>query len=227
LDNSKKTWALLPVKAFDRAKTRLRPVLSTGQCSALARSMALDVIDALLTADCLGGVSVLGHGAQIARFARESNCAFIPEIPGSDLSARLDAAALKLGHDGISTLLVVPADLPMLQPVDVVRLMKAHSGGLSVCPATRDGGTNALVISPPGAIGFHFGTNSAQRHLEAARSVKLSCRPLSNTAFSRDIDTPDDLAWFCRHMAPGRTADYLNESGICDNVLGSDTAAIA
>jgi 2-phospho-L-lactate guanylyltransferase len=227
LEKNGKTWALVPVKAFDNAKTRLRPVLAPGQCAELARHMAQDVIEALRNARFLDGVSLLGHESEIAAFADDSNCDFIAEDPASDLSAKLDFAARKLRNEGVDILLVVPGDLPMLRPVNVDRLLDAHTRGLSICPASRDHGTNALVISPPGAIEFRFGHLSARRHLQAARAVRLPCQELSSIAFSRDIDTPDDLAWFCRHPTPGRTAAYLQESGICENLLGSDRTAIA
>jgi 2-phospho-L-lactate guanylyltransferase len=227
LNESKKTWALMPVKAFDQAKTRLRATLTAGQCSALARNMAADVVIALQDAKLLHGISLLGSEPVVAEFAREMSCEFLAEDPESGLSANLDTGAGKLQREQVDRLLVVPGDLPMLHAADIDQLLSEHSGGLSVCPASRDGGTNALVISPPGAIKFCFGEHSARRHQEAAHAVNLPCRNSSHTAFSRDIDTPEDLIWFCQHSPPGLTSDYLTQTGICEKLLGSGTVAVA
>jgi hypothetical protein len=37
------------------------------------------------------------------------------------------------------------------------RLIEGHPGGLSLCPAARDGGSNALLLSPPTAMPFLYG----------------------------------------------------------------------
>ena len=217
----------MPVKAFELAKTRLRPALTADQCSALAQNMAADVIDALHESRRLQGISLLGDESGVAEFARKLNCEFLAEDPNADLSANLDAAAAKLQSDGVANLLVVPGDLPMLRGQHVDGLLACHTDGLSICEAGRDGGTNALVISPPTAIDFRFGRNSARRHMEAAGAAGLRCHESTEHAFDRDIDTPEDLLWFCRKASPGRTTDYLTRSGICEILLGAGAAAIA
>lgn len=217
----------MPIKAFDKAKTRLRPALTPEQCAALARNMAADVVTALQNASLLQGVILLGEEPVIAEFAGELDCDHLAENPGVDLSSNLDTAADKMKLAGIDVLLVLPGDLPALRAADIDQLISDHTAGLSICPASRDGGTNALVMSPPGAIEFCFGQQSAKRHLQAAQAAEIKCEHIHRAAFSRDIDTPDDLIWFCQHSSPGRTSDYLNRTGICENLLGTDTAAFA
>lgn len=227
LNKANKIWALVPIKAFSKAKTRLRSALTADQCAALARHMATDVVTALRKASILQGITLLGEEPVVARFAREQNCDYLADTPGADLSANLDNAADYLKLAGVDILLVLPSDLPMLRAADIDEVLNQHAGGLSICPASRDGGTNALVLSPPGAIEFCFGHDSARRHLEAAAAAELSSAQITRAAFSRDIDTPDDLIWFCQHSSPGRTSDYLNASRICENLLGTDATVFA
>jgi 2-phospho-L-lactate guanylyltransferase len=227
LNKANRIWALVPIKTFGKAKTRLRSALSNDQCAALARHMAVDVVTALRNASMLQGITLLGEEPVVARFARELHCDYLADAPGADLSANLDSAADYLKLAGVDVLLVLPSDLPMLRAADIDEVLNQHAGGLSICPASRDGGTNALVISPPGAIEFCFGRDSGRRHLEAAGAAELRSAQMTRAAFSRDIDTPDDLIWFCQHSSPGRTSDYLNVSRICEKLLGTDAPAIA
>ena len=227
LNKTEKIWALVPIKAFGKAKTRLHPALAADQCASLARHMATDVVMALQNVRMLQGITLLGEEPVVAEFARELDCDFLAETSGADLSSKLDNAADHLKLAGVDVLLVVPSDLPMLRAADIDQLLKEHKDGLSICPASRDGGTNALVMSPPGAIEFCFGRHSAKHHLEAADSAKLRTEKISHAAFSRDIDTPDDLIWFCQHPSPGHTSNYLNRTGICDTLLGTNTTALA
>ena len=61
------------------------------------------------------------------------------------MCADLDTAAADLAADGAGTLMIVPADLPLLTPRDFEALLAGHREGVTVVPAAADGGTNALV----------------------------------------------------------------------------------
>jgi 2-phospho-L-lactate guanylyltransferase len=156
----------------------------------------------------------LGGEPQIRAFAAEHGCEFIAEIAGAGLSLNLDHAAQQMQENGARTLLIVPSDLPTITPADLDALLQNHHGGLTICPAGRDGGTNALVISPPTGIDFLFGDCSGERHIRAAEAAGLEHRVVRAEAFRCDIDVPADLAWLCRGDPQGHTGRYLDQSGI-------------
>jgi len=221
------TWALVPIKNFARAKSRLAAILSAEQCATLAACMAADVIAALRACADIGHVVCLGEEAQIQAFAAEQGCEFIAERPGAGLSANLDHAARQLQENGARTLLIVPGDLPTITPADVSALLKKHRGGLTICPAGRDGGTNALVISPPTGIGFLFGEQSCRRHYRAAETAGLESHIVHAAAFSCDIDQPADLAQLCRLDLQGHTGRFLDQSTLRDAFPRPPSAATA
>jgi 2-phospho-L-lactate guanylyltransferase (CobY/MobA/RfbA family) len=130
------------------------------------------------------------------------------------LCQSLDAAAKHLAQQGVSTVLIIPADVPTVKAADIDQLIERHRGGLSISPAIRDGGTNALVCSPPDAIDFCYGKNSAHRHLQKAQDANISCTRLPAPAFFRDIDLTDDLVWLNNQSHGAHTLAYLRESGI-------------
>jgi 2-phospho-L-lactate guanylyltransferase len=231
LKDSATTWALVPIKDFARAKSRLAAVLTTEQCAALAACMAADVATALRGCAGIGHIVCLGEEPQIRAFAAEHDCEFIAERPDAGLLANLDHAAQELQGNGARTLLIVPSDLPTITPANLDSLLEKHHGGLTICPADRDGGTNALVISPPTGIGFLFGKQSCERHCRAAEAADLEYRVVHAAPFSIDIDRPADLAWLCGFDPQGQTGRYLDRSGLRATILNhSDqppSAAIA
>jgi coenzyme F420-0:L-glutamate ligase/coenzyme F420-1:gamma-L-glutamate ligase len=89
---------------------------------------------------------------------------------------------------------VIHADIPTLVEEEVAALVAAGAESAVVIAESVDGGTNALLLSPPDAIGFHFGPNSAAAHAAAARAARLSVAKLTLPFLSRDLDTPDDLS---------------------------------
>jgi len=201
-------WALIPVKDFAAAKGRLADVLAPADRSALAEAMLRDVISALRAATSISGITLIG-GEDAQRIADEYQLNWLAENGPRGLNAALTVGADELHKRGVSSLLILPDDLPTLTGTDIAALLAEHSGGLSVSPAAKDGGTNALVISPPNAIDFQYGRDSARRHLEAGLAAGLAASKVCLPTFHRDIDRPEDLQWL-RTKRPGRhTAKVL------------------
>jgi 2-phospho-L-lactate guanylyltransferase len=202
------TWALIPVKDFAAAKGRLATVLAPADRSALAEAMLRDVIAALGAARGISGITLVG-GADARRIAQECDLHWLAETGSRGLNAALTLGADELQQHGVSSALILPDDLPTLTGIDITALLDQHTGGLSVSPAAKDGGTNALVISPPNAIEFQYGRDSARRHLQAGLAAGLSAGKVCLSAFQRDIDQPEDLQWLQTQRPGQHTADVL------------------
>lgn len=231
MHNNATTWALVPIKDFTRAKSRLRPLLTAEQCAELAACMAADVLRALRGCPGIGHVACLGDEPQIRAFAAQQGCEFIAEHPDTGLRANLNLAARQLQENGAQTLLIVPGDLPTISATDIDECLKKHHDGLTICPAERDGGTNTLIITPPTGIGFQFGEQSCAKHIHAAEASGLEHQIDDAPAFRYDIDTPVDLAWLCDASPQGQTGEYLERSGLLEKIRGASdqppSAAIA
>jgi len=224
------TWAVVPIKDFANAKSRLAPVLSRAQCSELARHMAEDVLRTLTHAPSITGIVVLGQGPEQVEIAARFGCEFMADEPGAGLSAGLQRAAHHLVQRGADTLLFVPADLPTLRIEDVERVLISHRSrversGITVCSAARDGGTNAVLATPPDAIEFRFGSDSAARHAEAAHNAGHRVAVVNDEAFMRDIDTPEDLRRLCGDAPNCATVDYLHDAGLIDSLRAMELAS--
>lgn len=204
---------IIPLKAFGRSKTRLSPVLSPSERATLARLMAIDVLRTLAAAPEVERVLIAGKAADHAGLAAAFGCDFIEDDPALDVSGNV-ARAAGLAAAGAETLLYLPADLPLLTVRDLRTLFARHRGGLTLCRAGRDNGTNAMLASPPAAASFSFGGDSAERHSAAARAAGWQATVLDIAAFDRDIDEPGDLRWLCRHGRTGAAVGWLDRTGL-------------
>jgi 2-phospho-L-lactate guanylyltransferase len=207
-------WALIPVKSPGRSKTRLASVLQPQECAKLSRAMFMDVLAAMDAADKVCDIAVLTNDDEIAAIAQGLGHRVLPDRSEGELCDGLNTAARKLAELGAETVLIVPGDLPTITSTDIDLLLQRHPGGLSICPAIRDGGTNALVCSPPDALPFQFGKDSARKHLEQAAKRGMETTRLPMQPFFRDIDTPDDLNWLAAQQSNSNTVRFLHESGI-------------
>jgi len=222
-----KTWAILPVKQFHRAKTRLRPVLTRSECTSIARMMAMDMLRLLSSVEQLDRIMVVGGGPDQARLARIHGCDYAAEDPTLDVSQNLMRVCRLPPVSTAARLLYVPADLPLLTGQDVTRVLARRDCELTICRAMRDRGTNAMLSTPASRMTFSLGANSAERHAQAASADKRQFELLDDIAFQRDIDVPEDLAWLCRHGDRGRTVEYLQESKLAKRIVALFPQSIA
>jgi 2-phospho-L-lactate guanylyltransferase len=171
---------LVPLKALDRAKSRLADALSPGERAELMRSLLERVVAAI----------------------REAGVERITIVTGEELDgyevwddrglAWNDALAAAMDEVVAAPLIaVISADLPLLRAEEVEELLEATPlSGIAIARAL-DGGTNAVSMRPPGLVRTRFGEpGSAAVH--AGLGVEHVVLDLPGLAF--DVDTPEDLA---------------------------------
>ena len=117
----------------------------------------------------------------------------------------------------------MPADVPSVNPSVVEKLLDAHARprAVTVVAAARDGGTNALLCSPPDVIPNCFGHNSFRAHCQLAASSGIEPTILSLSGLQYDIDRPLDLQSFLNSPGTTKTYAYLTNSGIARRLLES------
>ena len=211
-------WALVPVKTFATAKSRLEGLLTRAECTRLAEEMARDVLMALHSAPDITGIAILGDEPRLENLGAAVGATVHREQDGEDYRAALGRVATELKGHGARHLLVVPADLPTLSSGDVQQLLSDHKGGIPLRPAATDGGTNALLLSPPTAIPFLYGPDSAARHLAAAKTAGIATCTASIPGFARDVDSPEDLRWLLAQRIACATRAWLTASGVAERL---------
>jgi 2-phospho-L-lactate guanylyltransferase len=191
-----RTIAILPVKRFELAKTRLGEALTVAQRRRLARAMVADVLDALLAAPELDGVAVVTNESAVAALAREAGAVVLadPHESGQSAAALVGIAHALAGR--FERALLVPGDCPALDGATLRTLLEGSPAAPSVTiVADRHGaGTNALLLDPPDAIEPAFGEGSFERHRQRARAAGAGWRVAALPGLALDIDTPADLA---------------------------------
>lgn len=171
---------LVPLKALDRAKSRLADALAPEERAELMRSLLERVVATVreagveritvVTAEPMNGYPVWNDRGLAWN---DALAAAMDEVVGAPLAA------------------IVSADLPLLQAEEVRELLEATPvRGIAIARAL-DGGTNAVSMRPPGLVRTHFGEpGSAAVH--AGLGVEHVILDLPGLAF--DVDTPEDLA---------------------------------
>jgi 2-phospho-L-lactate/phosphoenolpyruvate guanylyltransferase len=208
-----RTLAILPVKRFDLAKTRLGEQLLAPQRRRLAEAMVLDVLAALLADPLLEGVAVVTNETVIAGAARERGAQVLADPRESGQS---EAASIGIRHalaTGYERVLLVPGDCPALDQRALRALLEppAPPPAVTIVSDRHGSGTNALLLTPPDAIEPAFGPDSFERHRRLAAEAGAAWRVERLPALLLDVDTPEDLAQLRAATAGELTRAALEE----------------
>jgi 2-phospho-L-lactate guanylyltransferase len=200
--------AVIPVKSFASAKQRLSPFLNVTERAHLARLMFEDVLDALRLSRELRACLVVTHNAQAALIARNAGAQVVDPLGDFGFSAAVSYAAASLPPE--AGMMVVPTDIPHLSPALLDRIATlTPSPGLTLVPATSDGGTNLLAMRPCTLLRPLFGHDSFARHQRAALGAGITPVVWPSAAAGRDLDRPADLAAFLALNSATRAHCFL------------------
>lgn len=207
---SEEAWALVPVKALSVGKSRLDAVLSSDQRAALVKAMLADVLSALNACAVVTRPFVATSDPHIDRIARSFGAEVLRETVVGGYCRSVKDSALRLEELGAKRLLIIPADVPLIDPAEIAEIVLASERNPSVAlvPAMADGGTNAICAFPPNVIDFRFGDQSFKAHCAAAREVGIAPRILELPGAALDIDRPADLRELANARKVSRSGTY-------------------
>lgn len=189
------TWAIVPVKPLRRSKSRLAGVLSDEERAKLSKDMLLHTIKVLSDTPSIERVLVVSRDPKALALAREHGARTVLERGTPELNQALVRATVVARGYGVSAVLILPADLPLIQVSDIERLVSlAHDPPVVVVAPDRHAeGTNALLTAPPGLIEYDFGPQSFVHHQERARLAGARVEVCEIDSFGLDVDMPEDL----------------------------------
>jgi 2-phospho-L-lactate guanylyltransferase len=208
-------WAVVPVKETFAAKQRLADFVPRELRPGLALAMFEDVLRALAASPGLAGIAVITVDPEAARLAARYGVRIIGVNATGGHTAVIAAAARLLASEGRGGMLQIPGDVPLVTADEVSQLLMSHREppAFTIAPSHDEMGSNAVLVSPPGAVPLTFGDNSFFPHLDAARERVIEPSVVRLPGIARDIDNPDDLREFARMASSTVTQAFLDRNG--------------
>jgi 2-phospho-L-lactate guanylyltransferase len=139
------TAAVIPVKKFSRAKTRLG--LSQEKTELLCKIMLDEVLAAISQSQKISKIILVSNDESAFEIGKKYNAATIFEERENGVNAAVSLSERYLNENGFDTSVVFPQDIPLIRSEDVDSLLafQKNTKSLLVVPSRKFDGTNALV----------------------------------------------------------------------------------
>lgn len=198
LQPSALTYAVIPVKPLRQAKSRLARALKAPTRAALVRAIFSRTLDVIAQVEKIAGTIVISRDLTILELARQRPDVMALAETESGLNAAItQGAQWALAHGGAS-IVIVPVDLPLITASDLDALIDLASDErcLVIAPDRHDDGTNLMLVRPPNAVSFAYGSASFNAHRAQAIERDLRVHIYRSPTSGLDLDVPDDLALY-------------------------------
>jgi 2-phospho-L-lactate/phosphoenolpyruvate guanylyltransferase len=208
---------LLPIKDLRNAKKRLINVLTPEERFGLAGAMLSDMIRAVRGVRRAEKIFVITNYEPAMRIAEENGWEILREDRQTSESDSVDSASRLCELRGVTGLLRVPLDVPLVQAGDIDDLLalECEAPALVIVPS-RDGlGTNAILRMPPALFPSHFGMGSFAKHVGEAERIGARVVFRRNARLEMDVDDEADLRVLLKNdLSATETGRWLRESGV-------------
>ena len=208
---------LLPIKDLRNAKQRLTATLTPDERFGLAQAMLADTIRAVHGVKRADKIFVVTNYEPAMEIAAKNGWQVLREEQQISESASVDYASRLCVERGVTALLRLPLDLPLVQASDIDELLGTECAApAAILVPSRDGtGTNAILRTPPTLFPSHFGPNSFAKHRSEAEQAGARILVRRNERLEMDVDDEADLRALLRHdLTNTVTGKWLEENGV-------------
>jgi len=188
------TWAVLPVKGFDRGKSRLMPALPPDDRRALSLALFRRVLRACEFCTAIDHALVATDSPRVLSPSPRTSVLADP-VPSVPFARVLDRALAHAHAHGARRAVIVLGDLPWIEPRDIAELVAAFSRAqVVVAPDHWRRGVGAIGVTLPAPMPMQLGhRDSFHRTMRTALQHRAPVALVHNPRLSRDVDTTADL----------------------------------
>jgi 2-phospho-L-lactate guanylyltransferase len=190
-----KTAIIIPIKKFDKSKTRLSPFLNPPERKELTDCLIIDLLGKLCELE--NSQIIIVTGERINSLEKFNDIVIINEINVNGVNNAIGLANEFIEKSGFKESLIIPIDLPLLSTKDIKDIIKfsgMFENGVCIVPSRRYDGTNVLLRKPNLIIDTFYDNNSFYNHIKKTVEKKKAIKILNYENLMIDLDTIEDAA---------------------------------
>ena len=203
-------FAVVPVKSLLKSKTRLSNFFTIQERPLFTLAMLEDVLNAIKSSE-VDKTIVVSSDSTVEGLVKDFGMTFLRENQ-EGLNEALNQATKCCVRNKAELILVLPADVPLITSKDVDVLVKMALNNSVVISPSRNGGTNALLQTPPGIVSPCFGPDSFKKHVNKALAKQVHTKIYVSSNVMLDIDSEKDLEQLLKADEQTMSNRFLKQS---------------
>ena len=188
-----KIAAIIPVKTFSNAKTRLD--LSPNKKEKLCEIMLEEILHTISISPQIEKTVIVTKEEKAIKIGGKFNAKIIIDEKEESVNSAVELADKYLLENNFHASIVFPQDIPYIKTQDIEFMLnyKAPPNFAIIVPSRRFDGTNALVRMPVNLMKTHYDEDSYKIHMNTAKEHTLNVAMVFVKRIMLDVDNDEDL----------------------------------
>lgn len=188
-----KIAAIIPVKTFSNAKTRLG--LPADKKEKLCEMMLEEIVHTISISPQIEKIILVTKEEKAKEIGKKYNAKIIIDENEESVNSAVALADKYLLENNFHASIVFPQDIPYIKTQDIDFMMnyKMHPNFAIIVPSRRFDGTNALVRMPVDLMKTHYDEDSYKIHMNSAKEKTLNVAMVFVKRIMWDVDNSEDL----------------------------------
>ena len=188
-----KIAAVIPVKTFSSAKTRLQ--LPTVKVEELCKIMLEEILQVISTSPKIEKIVLVTKEQKAIEMGQKFNTITIIDEKEEGVNQAVSLADKYLLENNFNASIVFPQDIPLIKTEDVDFMLRhqLHPNFAIIIPSRKFDGTNALVRMPVDLMKTHYDDNSYRKHMLTAKEHTMNVAMVFVKRIMLDVDSQEDL----------------------------------
>ncbi|MDE1826422.1 MAG: 2-phospho-L-lactate guanylyltransferase [Thaumarchaeota archaeon] len=193
MSSKQRVGAIVPVKTFSRAKTRLG--MSSEKTEKICKIMLESVLGTLSQSEIIDRVVIVSKDETALGIGKTFDAIQIYDHEELGVNSAVKLADDYLLREGFDSTMVFPQDIPLIQVEDIDALLnfKIKNRCVLVVPSRKFDGTNALFRLPLDVMETHYDEDSYKIHLDTAEKRNAISSLILIRRIMLDVDDQSDL----------------------------------
>ena len=206
-----KIAAIIPVKTFSNAKTRLE--LSQNQKENLCKIMLEEILHTISISPHIEKIIIVTREEKAVAIGKKFDAVIITDEKEEGVNSAVALADKYLVENNFDASIVFPQDIPFIktQDIDFMLNYQAPPNFVVVVPSRRFDGTNALMRMPIDLMKTHYDEDSYKIHMSTAKEHTLNVALIFVKRIMWDVDNFEDLSFLLDQNEKPQIAEKIKQ----------------
>ena len=187
-----KTVAIIPVKSFSKAKTRLS--ISSEKTVDICKIMLNEVLQTISSTNKIDNTIIVSRDESAFDIGKKFNVIQVFDESESGVNNAISLVDDYISDSEFDTSVILPQDIPFFNTVDLDNLFSFfQKNSVIIVPSRHFNGTNALLRNPAKIMTTRYDEGTYKSHLDQAKSSNIDLSLLLIRRLMLDIDAKVDI----------------------------------